>query len=465
MYYDGKMSVIVSTNIIDTFFKFCFRYCTGCFVIVGLAVQIHGVSTIAKEETPDMIRESLSRLETEIARIPNERKSAYIYATEQLNSQMVSDEDVRLRFLRADLFDVPKAANRFVDYWDLVRSYYGDVALTRPLLLDDLGPEEKENLRQGAMQLVGARDRFGRMVISCIGDVRCGHHWTHAIRLAIYLYGTVVAEDVETQRKGVVFCIWPEGTKTLIISDLDEQKGIQRMMSALPIRISAAHICLPEEPISQLLQALLLLSMPKDERTRTRMHIGKPTECRYKLLTFGLPVRDLPLTDSGRTKTKFLISWMKTRQAKEEAFKLGKPFGGIEVPLRSDVLFCNGGQKFLNPGNTAFRYILEERRDQYTNAKNNEKRAIIADIIKQVGIMNGRFLLWDTKENWWEELPLDSPKLMDRVATALRDHYKRLKEREAHAVINKSSTSGFLEDRGHKRKFGCFVSPRPINGL
>ena len=139
----------------------------------------------------------------------------------------------------------------------------------------------------------------------------------------------------------------------------------------------------------------------------------------------------------------------------------GLPFKGIEVPLRSDVLFCNGGQKFLNPGNTAFRSLLEERRIEYTNAKNNEKRAIIADIIRQVGIMNGRFLLWDAKENWWEELPLDAPKLMDRVATALRDHYKRLKERETHLQFSKSSTSGFLEDRGMKRKFGCFVQELP----
>jgi hypothetical protein len=419
---------------------------------------------MAREETPELIRESLLGLEEEITRIPDERKVAYNNAIEKLNSRMVFDQEIRLKFLRADLFDVRKAAVRFVNYWDLVRSYYGDIALTRPLYLDDLGPEERDVLKEGAMQLVGARDRFGRLVISCIGDVRCGHHWRHAVRLAIYLYGTVVSEDVETQRKGMVFCIWPEGTKTLIISDVEEQRSVSKMMSALPIRVSAAHICLPKEPTSQFLQALLVLAMPKDERTRTRIHLGRPVECRYSLMTFGLPVKDLPLTDSGRIKNKFQLSWMKTRQAKEEAFQLGLRFGGIEVPLRSDVLFCNGGQKFLNPGNTAFRALLEERREQYTYAKNSEKRAIIADIIQQVGIMKGRFLLWDTKENWWEELPLDAPKLMDRVATALRDHYKRLKERESHSQFSKSSTSGFLEDRGMKRKFGCFVQG-PVSGI
>jgi len=427
----------------------------------GIAEEIHGVATMAKEETAELIRASLIGLEAEISRIPNERKTGYIYAIEQLNSHMVFDQEIRLKFLRADLFDVQKAAVRFVDYWDMVRSYFGDAALARPLLMNDLGPKEREVLREGPMQLVGARDRFGRLVVSCIGDVRCGLHWRHAVRVAIYLYGTVVSEDVETQRKGMVICIWPEGTKTLMISDKEEQRAINNMMSVLPIRISAAHICLPKEPASQLLQALLILAMPKDERTRTRIHLGKPTECRYNLMTFGLPVRDLPITDSGRIKIKFLTSWIKTRQTKEEAYMQGLPFKGIEVPLRSDVLFCNGGQKFLNPGNTAFRSLLEERRGEYTDAKNSEKRAIIADIIQQVGIMNGRFLLWDAKENWWEELPLDAPKLMDRVSTALRDHYKRLKEREAHLQFSKSSTSGFLEDRGMKRKFGCFVQELP----
>lgn len=411
-----------------------------------------------------MIQDALTRLEQEIARVPAERKVAYTDAVKAFHSKMVLDSEVRLKFLRAEVFDVPKATRRFVEYWDLVRKYYGDVALTRPLLFEDLGPEEMEIVRNGNIQLVGTRDRFGRRILSIVGDLRAGYHYRHSVRLAMYLIGTACAEDLETQRKGIVSCVWPEGTNSLILSDPTERKAVRHMLDCVPLRVSAAHICLPTEPKSQLLLALLLLALPKAERARTRMHLGNPTECRYKLMTFGVPVRDLPLTDSGRLKNKYLTSWIKTRQAKDKAFKEGRTFQGIEVPLRSDVLFCNGGQKFFNPGNTAFRDILEERREEYCIAKNHEKRPIISSIIHQVGVMNGRFLLWDAENGWWEELPLDSPKLMDRVATALRDHYKRLKEREMHEQTSRSSTSGFLDERGQKRKFGCFA-PMSMSGL
>jgi hypothetical protein len=50
--------------------------------------------------------------------------------------------------------------------------------------------------------------------------------------------------------------------------------------------------------------------------THTRK--GSVTECKYQLMTFGIPSRDFPLTDCGKIKTTYLqTKWMKLRQIVE----------------------------------------------------------------------------------------------------------------------------------------------------
>jgi hypothetical protein len=45
---------------------------------------------------------------------------------------------------------------------------------------------------------------------------------------------------------------------------------------------------------------------------------GSTTECKYQLMTFGIPAKELPLTDSGKSKAKSLsTTWIQLRQAIE----------------------------------------------------------------------------------------------------------------------------------------------------
>ena len=126
--------------------------------------EIHGVASLAPEETPELIEKSLMEMAMEIDRIKH-KYAGYEKATGIPNNPYVHDMEIWLRFLRCELFDVPKAAVRMLKYIDLTRELYGEVALTRPIQLRDLGKLEMEMLREGDVQPMPFRDRSGRRLM------------------------------------------------------------------------------------------------------------------------------------------------------------------------------------------------------------------------------------------------------------------------------------------------------------
>lgn len=98
-------------------------------------------------------------------------KDAYDKAV-QKGSRYVMDNEFRLKFLRANYFDVRKAAMNFVKYLDFLDKYYGEEALMRPLYFSDLGTGELELLRAGHMNLFSQRDRSGRRILNVCGSYR-----------------------------------------------------------------------------------------------------------------------------------------------------------------------------------------------------------------------------------------------------------------------------------------------------
>jgi hypothetical protein len=135
----------------------------------AISEEVHGVRNLAAEETPPMIEKSLWLMNMEIERI--EHKPAYHQAVYVLHSQWVHDRNFKLRCLRAERFDVTRGARRYVKFLELLLDYFGTHALMRPVCMSDLGKEEMEILRSGQYQLLPFRDRSGRRVIACVGEV------------------------------------------------------------------------------------------------------------------------------------------------------------------------------------------------------------------------------------------------------------------------------------------------------
>ena len=88
----------------------------------------------------------------------------------------------RLKFLRAELFDVKKAATRYLKCIDFLVAYFGLVALERPLYLKDLDKAEQKLMREGHCQLMPSRDRFGRRIVVFQGAVGKGYSHRNLVR-------------------------------------------------------------------------------------------------------------------------------------------------------------------------------------------------------------------------------------------------------------------------------------------
>ena len=164
--------------------------------------EIHGVGSLAPEETPELIQRSLIDMSNEIDRIKH-KYTAYVEATTTTTTPTptpmktssssseeeergttdttttivggttplyVQDIDIRLRFLRCELFNISKAAVRMLTYLDLTRELFGKVTLKRPIQLSDLGKLEMEMLRLGDAQPISFRDRSGRRLMVAMNN-------------------------------------------------------------------------------------------------------------------------------------------------------------------------------------------------------------------------------------------------------------------------------------------------------
>jgi hypothetical protein len=134
--------------------------------------EMHGVSCMAIDETPELIETSLFQFDLELDLIEN--KVAYNKAKEIITSKEEEDpsmqsyllsKDNKLRFLRCEFFDPRKSASRYTKYIDLLFEIYGECALRRPIRLQDFNPEELSFFNSGQYQLLPYRDRSGRRIL------------------------------------------------------------------------------------------------------------------------------------------------------------------------------------------------------------------------------------------------------------------------------------------------------------
>ena len=120
--------------------------------------EVHGVRCLAPPESPEMIHDALCRLEKELAKIPPSHKRAYNLAVRRPTTYVTSD-DFRLRFLRCELFDTAKAAQRLVNFVELITDKLpfvtpSDTGLyEKPMSLSNLQEREIELYKKGHIQV------------------------------------------------------------------------------------------------------------------------------------------------------------------------------------------------------------------------------------------------------------------------------------------------------------------------
>ena len=284
--------------------------------------EIHGVSTCAIVEDENKIIEGLKCLENEIRTIRREvflsldhvssagnsySKSIWPYlAVDEENSSSstistnahkrmlysyIFHEEFRLRFLRADLYDAKKAAHRYLRCIESLLKYYGNYALQRPLIYEDLGKECQDAAKTGFMQVLPSRDRAGRLVVVC-QPVSKEAIMSIVVKLFVYIF-QVVSEDIETQKRGCIFVFSADEEQLELLSIPEAKHEYSLYREGSMVRRSCTHFCLPENnPKMKIARSIIMLAMSRDDRIRTRIHMeGKFAAISHRNLKIAMCIQ------------------------------------------------------------------------------------------------------------------------------------------------------------------------------
>ncbi len=161
------------------------------------------------------------------------------------------------------------------------------------------------------------------MVPSILSSTHHSNFRLHIIPLSQVKYlaylSWIATEDIETQRQGLVTIRYPGAmaNDTLVkIPRVEDIKVGKTMQDSFPSRFAAIHCCLPDTASFRIFRAIIVSSMNSQTILRTTFPLGSDTEIRYQLLSFGIPVEAIPLTETGTVKTKQLHRWIKKRCCK-----------------------------------------------------------------------------------------------------------------------------------------------------
>jgi len=405
--------------------------------------EIHGVRSLCPDESaPGMLDNALEQLAEELFKLPQKQKRAYAQS-QQYNDTYVNEPDFRLRFLRAELFDAKKAALRMARFLEVCVEFFGVDKLRSPIRLTDFSRKEMKVFNMGRIQLLPYRDRSGRRIV--VGIPSHDHVRQEArIRGKIHFYLWLVAsESVESQRRGIVFVTiqnpsLSDSTTTGStssnhgenFSDLQEQSKLPSIeflklsmahRQALPIRMSACHLCTPDTPFYGVFQSLITAVMTGD-RCRVKVHVGHDVENRYQLNGYGIPLDQLPITESGKIKTTYFKKWIQFRKNLEDPksdFCQSK-LSIVECPGVADVVFRPSQSMMCHPGNVTFRSLVESEHYKHNVATTRgEKAQITNGVIQEIRNLGGRFLVWDNR-NFWVELT-NEKQIYSKSATFFRN--------------------------------------------
>mmetsp|Transcript_11103 Transcript_11103/g.26672 ORF Transcript_11103/g.26672 Transcript_11103/m.26672 type:complete len:701 (-) Transcript_11103:38-2140(-) len=292
--------------------------------------ELHGVKSRAIAETPDMVASALQSFseeaeilcqtnltDTDINGNDHPIAKAHIRAVETLDSNYVTSQEFRIRFLRTEFFDIKKAVKRYFRYLNHVWDLFGDVSLVRQISLLDLNKKERKYLKGGQVQGLLSRDKMGRRIYAVFGiyDVPIQER----ARVEAYLSFAAISDDETTQINGATNLTFLSiSEKSVIRYDKSEQHIIKKMTNCAPVRYTAMHFCMPDEPVYFFFKTIVHSLIAPEMRASTRFHTGSHMECNYALCQFGIPVDDIPKSVTGTIKNKSIQKFIKSRIAIEE---------------------------------------------------------------------------------------------------------------------------------------------------
>ncbi|CAJ1947161.1 unnamed protein product [Cylindrotheca closterium] len=361
--------------------------------------ELHGVSNAFKED-PAIIQSSLNNIRRQLS----------------LRGISVFEDAELLKFLRAETFDVEKAAARFNRSADAHRKLFGKQG---PIQYSDLSDEDKGYLQSGFMQLLPKRDRAGRAILLCIGSIKQQLKTpVEADLRCLSFLASKAAEDEETQKRGIVMICYALAQKTYD-SRNNRPLHLLKALGDFPSRVVATHFCY-DNAIMKSLVDFLGEHMESMMLCRFRSHSGEHVECQSKLISFGIPNECLPIDATGQvdlTNHKIFLKKTELKEQRMGAIQNGQVTFHVDeelaaathtegekflIPGHLDIILGRGQHAKNTPGHQLFTQALEQHQKRYEAAQKSQKTNVAGLILQQLKAGGCRFLKARPGGGWVE---------------------------------------------------------------
>jgi hypothetical protein len=274
-------------------------------------------------EWPDFVRKALADFDTRIRSIPTQDKDAFLQA-QTAAPRYTDSKEFRLKFLRADVFDIDKATQRIIKHFEVKRSLFGPESLGRDVtLLQDFNKDDLETLKCGGLQILPRPDQFGRLILFSRQICWKYKHRENLLRALWYLCQSMMECD-NAQIRGIVgvgFSLKGSATTQLDNGswscDYELTRRIIRTLDAYPIRILAIYTCI-DTPYFESVVDVASHIFDKLLRARFRVVRGTKQECKYQLMIMGIEHSDdIPVEEDGTLIVDTHHAWIEDQRSKE----------------------------------------------------------------------------------------------------------------------------------------------------
>jgi hypothetical protein len=185
--------------------------------------DVHGVLKPV-EETPELVEERKQQLAFELSRGSSSSRSDPRCATREgyeiavgTNPEFVDRH--HLCFLRAEHFDVKRAAARCLRHYQAKLEYFGPDLVGQELGLKDLSKAERQALRAGAAQLLQTRDRSGRAILVQFANITRHLPVEIVVRVEESFVNVALVVDFHSSSFFFPFCTTRRRRLLLVLSD------------------------------------------------------------------------------------------------------------------------------------------------------------------------------------------------------------------------------------------------------
>eukprot|EP00980_Cylindrotheca_fusiformis_P014696 scaffold4002_cov85-Cylindrotheca_fusiformis.AAC.2 len=372
--------------------------------------DLHGIPN-RSEVAEDAV--SMNRLLEELDRNLNDIKKGTFYEqAERNNPSYVASRDFRLMFLRASDYDPEASVKRIMDFLEIQKSLFGEEMLGKKVKLDDLDDEAIDSLKSGAIQFSASTDRAGRKILFVFPRALRMRNIQSDFQARYYVLMSAL-ESEQVQKMGIVVVFYT-------LKQSEAAKG-SRFYSGnlmkLPLRWAGVHICIGDWK-AYYIGSVAIYCLPHSVLSKFRIHHGSDMECLYKLGSFGIPRDAVPLSAGGfQLENRHHLEWYRHRKELErsQSSSVLDAVHRVVVPGPNDVLF---GQFRSNAGNRALRKLASSLLDEYNSLTKTLKTRMAQGVIKEIGILGGRFLKQNSSGEWEEASQVEA---LRKVAKTFRN--------------------------------------------